>query len=299
MKRIALLTESKYVAPEVVDWYVQQVLDEDRILQEALEACGFSVQRVAWSDADFNWNTVDVAVFRACWDYFHRFSEFNRWLDVAAGATLLFNSPELIRWNRDKHYLDDLKNRGVNVVTTVYLKRNSNESFTPVCAALGESQFVVKPTVSGAARHTHRFSIEEATSVQALLHPHLQEEDFMIQPFIRSIVEEGELSLVVINGKVTHAVRKIARAGDFRVQDDFGGSVHPHVPLPDEIAFAENAVRACPEFPIYARVDMVRDNQGQWAVSELELIEPELWFRHAPHAASQLAQALLNTLQPQ
>ena len=84
----------------------------------------------------------------------------------------------------------------------------------------------------------------------------------MLQPFLGSVVTQSELSLIVIGGHCTHAVRKIAKPGDFRVQDDHGGTVQPHTPSVDEIAFAEHAVAACPQSPLYARVDAVRDDSG-------------------------------------
>ncbi len=113
----------------------------------------------------------------------------------------------------------------------------------------------------------------------------------MLQPFQHRIVTEGEISMMVFNGQFTHAILKQAKAGDFRVQDDFGGSVHDYIPTQKEIEFAEQAVQCCPELPLYARVDIFTDNEGNLAVSELELIEPELWFRNHPEAAHVLAKA--------
>ena len=100
----------------------------------------------------------------------------------------------------------------------------------------------------------------------------------ILQPFQYNIVEKGEISLMVMNGNFTHAILKIAKKGDFRVQDDFGGSVHDYNPTQEEIDFAENTVKACQEMPIYARVDVFTDNNNTLALAELELIEPELWL---------------------
>jgi glutathione synthase/RimK-type ligase-like ATP-grasp enzyme len=117
-------------------------------------------------------------------------------------------------------------------------------------------------------------------------------EDVLLQPFLPSILTDGEVSLIVIDGTVTHAVRKVAAAGEFRVQDDHGGRVLAHTPAPDEIAVAEQAIAACRPHPVYARVDLVRMPDGVPAIMELELVEPELFFRFAPHAASRLAAAV-------
>ena len=119
----------------------------------------------------------------------------------------------------------------------------------------------------------------------------------MLQPFQHNIVTRGEISMMVFNGQFTHAILKKAKAGDFRVQDDFGGSVHDYNPTQEEINFAQSAIRGCPELPVYARVDIFYANNDELAVGELELIEPELWFRNYPKAASVLAKAINTKLQ--
>ena len=102
---------------------------------------------------------------------------------------------------------------------------------------------------------------------------------------------------MVMGGQFTHAVLKIAKPGDFRVQDDFGGTVHEYQPTLEEIAFAEKAVAACDPQPYYARVDIIRDNNNELAVIEMELIEPELWFRLKPAAAEVLVEAISKKVQ--
>ena len=58
------------------------------------------------------------------------------------------------------------------------------------------------------------------------------------------MVADGELSLMWLGGTVTHAVKKQAKPGDFRVQDDHGGTVVPHDMTLEERAFAERAMDA-------------------------------------------------------
>ena len=115
----------------------------------------------------------------------------------------------------------------------------------------------------------------------------------LFQEFLTNITTEGEISLIMIVGKYTHAVKKIAKKGDFRVQDDHGGSVEEYNATKAEIDFAEKCIKNCPYFPIYARVDIVYDNNNLPSLSELELIEPELWFRNYPKAAKYLAEGIL------
>lgn len=114
----------------------------------------------------------------------------------------------------------------------------------------------------------------------------------MVQEFQQNILTQGEISLMVFGGKFSHAVRKIAKPGDFRVQDDFGGTVQGYDPDKEEIAFAEMVVEKINPQPIYARIDVFNDNNGNPAIGEVELIEPELWFRMKDGSADLLANTI-------
>ncbi len=84
--------------------------------------------------------------------------------------------------------------------------------------------------------------------------------------------------------------------GDYRVQDDFGASDEPYTLDAAELALGREIVGLVQERLLYARVDFLRDDQGQLRLNELELVEPSLFFRHAPRAAEQLARVLLRAL---
>ena len=286
---VVLLTEARYESPVDPDWYKQQILHEDVLVAAALERVGLRARRLDWSRPEFDWSQTRAALFRTTWDYFFRLPEFRAWIDRVAGLTRLINPPALVRWNLDKHYLRDLQARGVHTTPTRFLEIGSRVALPELLAETGWREAVLKPAVSGAARHTYRVRAENAADLDAVLQPLLEVEAMLLQPFQRAIPREGELSLMVIGGCYTHAVRKVAKPGDFRVQDDHGGTAHAHTPTAEEIAFAEHAVAVCAPRPAYARVDMVRDNDGRLAIMELELIEPEMWFRVCPAAADALA----------
>jgi glutathione synthase/RimK-type ligase-like ATP-grasp enzyme len=273
---IIILTDERYETPDESHWYQAQLLGEERLLMVGLEARGLRTARVAWSNPDFDWSRARAAVFRSTWDYFERFAEFSAWMERVADSIPLFNAPELVRWNVDKHYLRDLAERGVNVPMTRFIERGETTTLQEVITAQGWKEAIMKPAVSGAARHTYRLNATNLEAHESVLRDLLRDEAMMVQPFLGSVLTQGELSLMVIGGRCTHAVRKIAKPGDFRVQDDHGGTVHPHAPTADEIAFAEAAVAACPQVPLYARVDAVRDDLGALSMMELELVEQEL-----------------------
>lgn len=291
---VALLTERRYAASAAAadDWYLGNILSDDNLLIAALAARGLSAARVDWARDDVDWSAFRLLVFRTTWDYFDRFAEFMAWLGRVESLTRLCNPAALVRWNLDKHYLRDLASRGVPVVPTRFLEQGEPASLGDLLRETGWSQAVVKPCVSGAARHTHRVDRSTAAAVQRLLDPLLARESFILQPFVADVVATGEDTLVAIAGRVTHGLRKRAKPGDFRVQDDHGGTIEPHAPTAGQVALAERALAACGVPPAYGRVDVVRLDDGGLAVMELELVEPELWLRLHPPAADAMAAAI-------
>jgi len=291
---VALLTERRYAGsvagPD--DWYFGNILREDELVQTALERLGLSSIRVAWNSPDVDWSKFRCAVFRTTWDYFERIAEFTAWTERVQRLTRLCNDASTVGWNLDKHYLIDLEARGIPIVTSRFIERGSDANLSDLLNATGWEEAVVKPCISGAARHTYRVDRANAEALQSVVGPLVADESFILQPFIRDVARNGEDTLMVIDGRFTHAVRKLPKAGDFRVQDDHGGTVHDHEPTEEQIELAERTMAVCHPAPSYGRVDMVRDNQGRLAVMELELIEPELWLRNNPSAATALALAI-------
>ena len=295
---VVVLTDRRYVNPEKRTPYVKNVLLEDQLVLEALQGEGLKVVRKSWDDVGFDWSSTKLAVFRTTWDYFDRYEEFSKWFLAASQQTQFVNSKKLIDWNIDKHYLKDLSKAGVIIPKTVFVEKGTKttleKAFSEAIDHFGfrKDIFVLKPCVSGAARHTYKIKKEDIANYEVVFQQLLPEEAMMLQEFQNNIVSEGEISMMLFNGEFTHAVLKIAKPGDFRVQDDFGGSVHEYQPSADQIAFAQKVVNAAPELPVYARVDLFKDNDGNWALAELEIFEPELWFRRNPSAAQKLAKAI-------
>lgn len=289
---IVVLTEDKYINPTEINTYNSNVLLEDQLVLNALIKEGLVAVRKSWSDPDFDWNTTKFILFRTTWDYFDRYDEFSDWLVDVSKKTTLLNSARIINWNIDKHYLTDLKENGIHVCETHFIEQGSNITLVELHQQLGWQKTVLKPCISGAARHTYKLELVTLEQHEAIFQDLIANEAMMLQPFQENILTKGEYSFIVIDGVYSHAVLKIAKPGDFRVQDDFGGTVHNHIATSEQIEFAENAVKACIEQPMYARVDVIIDNNNKLAISEIELIEPELWFRNNPNAATLLAKAL-------
>lgn len=291
---VTILTDRRYLSPDKRDPYIRNIQAEDAMVASALERKGLKVGRTSWDDPGMDWNTTDYALFRSTWDYYDRFGEFEPWLEMVHGQTTLINSYDIVRWNLDKHYLQDLERRGINVPPTLYIKRGEKHPLEDIVRDTGWQEVILKPVVSGGARHTYRILAGEASGYESIFRELVRRESLMLQEFQHSVISRGETALMLFGGKFSHAILKRARKGDFRVQDDFGGTVHAYDPSPGEITFAEDAVAAWGDTPVYARVDIIQDNHGRSALSELELIEPELWLRFRPAAADLLAEAFMD-----
>lgn len=296
--KIALLTEHRFDAPSAPpgNRFFENVLLEDRLLGDALRARGITAQRVDWARPDVDWSAFQCAVFRTTWDYFSRFGEFTTWFDRVEAQTRVLNVPDIIRWNMDKHYLADLDARGIPVVQSRYIEVGDTISLLELLGETGWKNAILKPCVSGNAYHTYRVDRGNAHEVDAAVRDLRRNAALMLQPFQEDIARTGEDTLMVLNGRYTHAVRKKVKQGDFRVQDDHGGTVQHLEPTQEHIDLAERAMAACSPAPVYGRVDMVRDNDGKLAVMELELIEPELWLRFHPPAAEVMAEGIAAAL---
>ena len=287
---VVVLTDSRYVNPLETDAYINNVLREDELVINALEGKDLSVIKKDWNDPNFNWNNTRSVLFRSTWDYFDNFEQFKKWFDKTRNTCLMINSSETIEWNLDKHYLLDLQKHQIPIPKSEFIKRESSVDLSLLMQEKNWNEIVVKPTISGAAKNTYRLKKEDINQFDSTWKKLTYQEDFIVQEFQNNVIKKGEVAMMVIGGKYTHAVLKKAKEGDFRVQDDFGGSIAKYSPSEKMVKLAEQCTRIISPIPSYARVDIIWDNSGDLAVSELELIEPELWFRLNPNAAQKLAE---------
>ena len=291
-----ILTQAKYIVNSGSDWYIDQVLLEQLKISEALKQRGWTVLKKSWDDLEFNWSDVKFVLIREVWDYFNRFTEFEKAIHNIGLQTKIINPVAQVIWNTDKHYMLELQKKNVPIISSHFIEKTDERKLKEILSTLGWNDAVVKPAISGAAKNTYRLNKNSADEIDRILRNVRNREAFMLQPFMTSIMTQGEISLMIFGGKYSHAVIKLAKKGDFRVQDDWGGTVESYEPSKEEIDFTINAVNACEPLPVYARVDIVRDNSGDLVLGELELIEPELWFRMNDSAADLLAAAVVKSI---
>jgi glutathione synthase/RimK-type ligase-like ATP-grasp enzyme len=265
----------------------------DAPLVAALEARGARVHAPRWNAPEVAWSGFDVAVVRTTWDYTADRDGFVAWADATAALTSLWNAPEVLRWNTHKSYLLELEDRGAPVVPTAWLARGDRIDLAELLASRGWSRAVVKPAVGGSSEGVERVERDTAASAQRHLDELLAVGDVLVQPYLAAVETRGELSVIVVDGEVSHAVRKLPRTGDYRIQEEFGGRNVLEELDRDTRELASWLVEATGAELLLARVDLLEDEVGSLQLVELEATEPDLYLGVAPAAADLVAAAVL------
>ena len=252
----------------------------------ALAADKIAVEPVPWTDAA-GASDFDLIMPLVAWGYHEHFETWMAVLDRLEQRRMPVANPvPLLRWNSDKSYLEELAAAGVDSVPSMTVIELDEAHLDEARAHFGCDTVVVKPLVSASAHGTYKLDpgdpVPEAVRGWRML----------VQPLIERIVDSGEWSLMFFDGAFSHAVAKVPVPGEFRVQPEFGGIIRRCDPPDNSIALAEAALAAAPAPSTYARVDIVRGNDGKLRIIELELLEPALFLDHAPEAGARFAAAV-------
>jgi len=285
--KIALVTYQDKGAYHAIN-----VSNEDDLLINYLHDKGLIITKEIWNDSAVKWEDYDVAIIKSPWDYFDHISDFYAWLQHMESLNIrLLNPVDTLKWNADKRYLNDIKSAGLNITPTEFLSSSSELELSSYFSTYDCEQIIVKPAVSGGSKNTFKLTKDNFESNLPLIKQLIEKETFIVQPFLKEIETDGEMSFLFFGGKFSHAVLKKAAAGDFRVQATFGGTVHPQNPSPDIILKAKAYVNQFAKDCLYARVDTATINE-ELVLMELELIEPFLFLDTNTNALENYYQAL-------
>ncbi|HXA84344.1 MAG TPA: hypothetical protein VNZ47_04670 [Candidatus Dormibacteraeota bacterium] len=269
--------------------------ESERLMLPFLEAAGVESQIIDWrSPVDFN--QFDLLVLRSCWDYHLRAAEFAEWLQRVAREVPVLNSLTTVLWNQNKFYLQELESQGIEIAPTIFVTGTEGVGSRERLQVKNWPKIVVKPAVSASAHKTCLMD-SVALPTDAELARQMSGGPFLIQQFIPEIQTHGEISFIYIDGRYSHAVLKRPSAGDFRVQQEHGGSAETFLPSSalldqsNQIAAAVQHVRKS----LYCRIDAVARN-GKLVLMELELIEPELFLGLVEGAAERFADAIVRRM---
>jgi glutathione synthase/RimK-type ligase-like ATP-grasp enzyme len=274
---------------------------DDLILARALERGDARVVPVVWTETQPEHLSCDLLVVRSVWDYHLRPQEFLRWLDAAGSKTKVVNPPEIVRWNSDKRYLKEIEAAGFPIPKTHLLQQGAHVDLGDLMLESGLDAVVIKPTVSASAFETHLVRAGQAAAFNPRLNALLKDRVMLVQEYVPEIETSGEWALIMVatsgdRFECTHAVNKLPRSGDFRVQHQYGGSYRLASPPQEALQIAQAVLARFAPGAVYCRADMVMRASSP-VLMELELIEPLLHFELAPAAAETMAERLIGALQ--
>ena len=263
--------------------------ENDRLLIPFFQEKGYEIIPEIWDNPETNWEQYDAVLIRSTWDYYLNPEKFKSWVSTFINSkTKLFNAPEIILKNSHKFYLKELFDQGVNIIPTIFSSENVKANDLTKW-----EKVVIKPAVSAGSHETEVF--ETAAITQEILDAKIAKGDWLIQPFLEEIQDAGEISMLFFGGKFSHAIQKVPKSGDFRVQKQFGAQYLKFSPSNELLSIAITIVEIAGKESTYARVDGVMTKNG-FLLMEVEMIEPDLFFEHAVEEPRKLAEVVLEKL---
>lgn len=278
--------------------------DDESPLYLALQTAGCSVEIAEWDDPKINWASFDMALLRSAWDYAERITEFLAWVEKASKLTHVLNPLPVVRWNTDKHYLAQLSRAGVATVPSLFVEPGEDAAgaLRKFLDSYPQAEIVVKPAIGAGSRDAQRHRRTEVESAVAHVQRLLNDNrSVLLQPYLQRVDRDGETALMFFDGRFSHAIRKgpllppggAATSGLFAAE-----TITARVPGADELQLAERIIAAIPTgVPLYARIDLIRDDAGAPCLLELELTEPSLFFAHSAGSAEKFTAAVLRWFQ--
>ncbi len=285
MKRLGFLTSTE--DPELVA--------DDQLVFPALKKIGFSVKPIIWDQLDeTSFDDVDGLIFRSCWNYHKKHSAFIDFLkSLKAFKRPIFNSLEITEWNIDKKYLLELGKK-VLIPRTKWIQTHDSitrENVKSIFQDWKVDQLVIKPAVSLNGHDTYLFDDHDLEEIEKIVSCLLRDRSILIQEFIPEITNEGEISLVYLNRKFSHAVRKTPAKSEFRVHAEYGGTREAFRPSTRTLAYAESVLERVKGDLLFSRVDLVESSRGPILI-ELEIADPMLYLGTQEVAVQNFANAI-------
>ncbi|MDF2964732.1 MAG: hypothetical protein K0Q51_120 [Rickettsiaceae bacterium] len=260
----------------------------------------------SWDDQCCDINNYDMFIIRSAWNYYHSDKNFKAFMKfIKTIESRVYNYTDTIRWNAHKSYLYDLKSKGIPTVPTLFIPDMNSFNSESILHFIGSEEYVIiKPCISGAGRNSYCLPLSSIryTSIDNIKSKLSSEgiTEIIVQPFIKPILYKGELSIIFFRDKLSHAVRKLPKETDiFKHYKTFLARQVPK----EALMIAEESLLASYEVlglkrgsHLFARVDLIPDNKNKYLLSELELIEPDLFLQYHKESIETFGTQILNTI---
>lgn len=247
-------------------------------LRPAFAVEGLKVDLIPWRGASERAEEFDAMLPLFVWDYFEGNEDtFLSEMAKIDSRTKLLNGFDILKWNSNKSYLEEMSREGAPVIRTLHVERATERSVNAAFETLETDTLVIKPQVGGGAWRQALYTKGDPFPAKDKLPP----EAAMIQAFLPSVQSEGEYSFLYFGGKFSHAVLKKPKSGDYRIQSIYGGSEEAYTPTTQERETTRNILNNLDFTPLYARIDLLRGQDGGLKLIEMEMIEPYLYLNFA------------------
>ncbi len=298
MKNVAIMVSHEYFDAPENDLYGDIIKAQFEDLRDALAKFQINLLPIYWQDDNNDWSKYDLIIPLMAWNYPQNLSQFLKILDEIEKANVpLLNSHKFIRDNFDKSYLLRLANSGQNLPKTIMINAQSCDEILDAFDALECDEIIIKPKVGAGAWRQARLKRGQELPLLADLPP----DEALVQPFIESVTNQGELSMLFMGGELSHSLMKRPKDGDYRSQTRYGAIETPIEP-PQKALLAAKQILAQYDANnelLYARIDMV-EHENDWLLMEMELIEPYLYGpfdgENGKKSAVNFAKAVANKL---
>lgn len=166
----------------------------------------------------------------------------------------------------------------------------------------GKNDVVVKPAVGAGSRDAQRHARGDRDAIVAHVERLLDaKRSVLLQPYLGRVDQHGETALLFFDGVFSHAIRKgplLKRGHGPTIGLYAKETIEPREPSAGELDVAKLAIAAIPfEQPLlYARVDLIHDDDGSPRLLELELVEPSVFVGYADGAAARFASVILGRM---
>lgn len=257
-----------------------------------LQALGWTIDALPWRRENVDWGSFDAVYIGTPWDYPEDPEYFIEVLEsIDRSGAVLVNDMALVTWSLPKTYLRDLEKKSVAIVPSIWGERYQCGMLADAFERFAVDRIIIKPVISTNATDTYLIGRDDIDAAEARLGERFRDRACVMQPFMGDIQSEGEYSLFYFNRQFSHAILKVPKAGDFRVQEEHGAEIVAVDPQPALRESADRILKLVEPTPVYARADLVRGPQGRFYLMELELIEPSMYLRMDAAAPERFARA--------
>lgn len=259
---------------------------------DAMESHGWEAVTVSWQDPSNDWDSFDAVYLCTAWDYPENPELFLEVLErIEASSAHLINPLPLVHWSLAKTYLRDLEERGGAIVPSIWFDEFESAQIAGWFETLRTDKIVIKPQIGANAQHAYVLEEPVSSELASELGRSFAHRPFFVQTFMGNVQSEGEYSLFFFGGEYSHAILKTPKEGDFRSQEEHGSDIQSVAATAAQVTAAEKLLALVEPKPTYVRVDLIRDDNDNFLLMELELIEPSLYLRTDALSAERFSRA--------